>query len=555
MSKGQNSFVKGAAILAAAGLIVKIIGAVFRIPLANLIGEEGMANYQVAYPFYATLVVISTAGLPTAISKMVSERVTVGDYRSAHKVFQTALKLLFLIGIISTAVMFAFSSVIADAANIPSAQLGLMLISPSLFFVAILSAYRGYFQGLQQMTPTAVTQLIEQVVKLAAGLFLASLWVSKGAEFGAAGALLGVTLSEVCALVLIVGFYNRKKKDIKANRRISSKHTYKTRYRKISTELLAIAFPIILGASIMPIIMQLDTFIINNVMPTVDYSAYNLLTAEQSFGVLSGFVNPVINMPAVLSLALCMSLVPAISEARAKRDDLAISNRSGMGFKLAMFIGLPSAIGLFILAQPIYDLLYSGRLNNPDLTAEEIATIKEGLRIGANLLRTLSIGVLFLTILQTMTGILQGAGKVFVPLINLAIGAAVKVVLSIVLIRIPSLNINGAAIGTAACYGIAAILNVIAVIRITKPKIRVVSGVLMPIVSTVAMGILVYYLYDSLEPVLGNTKATLLCLLGAVLVYGIMLFVTGAIKKQDMAFIPGGNVVTRFMNKLGFWED
>lgn len=543
MSKGQNSFVKGAAILGGAGLIVKILGALFRIPLTNIIGLDGMANYQVAYPIYAFLVVISTAGLPAAISKMVSERVTIGDYRGAHKVFQSALKMLFLIGIISLVAMFALSGAIANLNNMPSARFSLILISPSLFFVALLSAYRGYFQGLQQMTPTAATQIVEQVVKLGAGLYLASLWVSKGLEWGAAGALLGVSLSEVCALVLIFGIYNRKKKDIKQKIKESITKPFKSRHRSTTKGLIIIALPITIAACIMPLIMSLDSLIINNVLPNVDYSAYNPLTAKESFGLLTGAVNSLVNMPAVLSIALCMSLVPAISEAKAHKDRLAVSKRSAMGFKLAILIGVPSAVGMFLLAKPILTFLYSSRLTDIELTQ------------GAQLLQIMSLAVLFLTLLQTMSGILQGAGKPYIPLVSLVVGAIVKIILSIVLIKVPSLNIKGAAIGTAACYAIASLLNLIAVIKITKPNIKVVSGVLMPIVSTAAMGVLVYFLYGSLEPALGNTKATLLCLLGAVLVYVVMLFVTGAIRKNEMTFLPGGNVITRFMNKLGFWED
>ena len=543
MSKGHKSFVKGAAILGGAGLIVKLIGAIFRIPLTNIIGADGMANYQVAYPFYAALVVISTAGLPAAISKMVSERVTLGDYRGAHKVFQTAFKVLLIIGVASALIMLATSGLIANAANIPTAKTGLMFIAPALFFVAILSAYRGYFQGLQMMTPTASTQIIEQVVKLAAGLYLAWLWFPKGVEYGAAGALLGVSISEVCALVFIIGIYNRKKKRIKEKRRERTDHALKQSGKAISKELLFIAVPITIGACIMPIVAFLDTLIVTNSMAAIDYSAFNPLTPQTSFGVLTGSVNPLINMPAVLSLALCMSLVPAIAEAKADKDQTAVSNRSAMGFKLAILIGLPSAVGMYLLARPIITLLYSS-----GLSAEEIS-------VGATLLQILAIGVLFLTMLQTMTGILQGAGKPYIPLMNLGIGAVVKVILSIVLIRIPSLNINGAAIGTAACYGIAAILNVLAVSRLTKPNIKLISNVIMPVVSTVLMGIVVYFMYDSLCPALGNTKSAILSIVGGALVYIVMLFVTGSIKKDDMAFIPGGTKITKFMNKLGFWGE
>lgn len=541
MSKKQRSFVAGAAILGIFGLAVKIIGAVFRIPLTNIVGSEGMANYQVAYPIYALLVVISTAGLPAAISRMVAERVSVGDYKGAHKVFRTAFKVLVIIGILSTIILLVIAKPVALSVKIPSADLSLMMIAPALFFVAILSAYRGYFQGLQIMLPTALTQIVEQVVKLVAGLYFASLWVEKGVAWGAAGALLGVSISEIFALILIKVMYSFKKEDIQANLMKNTEIPHSSK-RSVLFDLFIIAVPITLGACIMPVVGFLDTAIITNVMSTIDYSAFSSLSPTESFGVLTGSVNPLINMPAVLSLALCMSLVPAMSEARSQKNALEVSSRSAMGFKLAMLIGLPSAAGMFILAKPIIILLYS-----KGLTPEELL-------IGTQLLQTLSIGVLFLTILQTMTGILQGAGHQFIPVFNLIIGAGVKVVLSIVLIRIPSLNINGAAIGTAACYGIAALLNIIAVIKYTKPGIRLYSGLLMPVVSAAVMGLLIYFLYNPLNSSLGNTKATLICIAGAMLVYVIMLFVTGSLRKEDMKYLPGGRIVTRFMSKVGFWE-
>ncbi len=541
MSNGQKSFVKGAAILGVAGLIVKFIGAIFRIPLTNIIGADGMANYQVAYPIYAALVVISTAGLPAAISKLVSERVTLGDYRGAHKVFQTAFKLLLIIGIASTAVMLALSGVLANAAQIPSAKMSLIMIAPSLFFVSVLSAYRGYFQGLQMMAPTAITQLIEQAVKLGAGLYLASLWYPKGVEYGAAGALLGVSISEIFALGVIILMYNRRKGNIKQKRRQSTGVSLQS--RPAIKDLLYTAIPITLGACLMPLVNFLDTLIVTNTMASVDYSAFNPLTPKTSFGVLTGSVNPLINMPAVLSLALCMSLVPAISEARAQKNPQMVSTRSAMGFKLSILIGLPCALGMYLLAGPIISLLYSSGLEPNEIM------------VGTQLMQTLSIGVLFLTLLQTMTGVLQGAGHPTIPLVNLAIGAVVKVIISIVLIRVPSININGAALGTAACYGIAALLNLVYVIKITKPSIKPFSGVVMPLISTAAMGAVVYFMYHSISPALGSTKSTLFSIVAAMLVYVVMLFITRSIKKEDMDFIPGGGRLTRLMNKLGFWED
>ena len=538
MSKEQKSFVKGAAILGVTGLFVKIIGAVFRIPLTNIIGAEGMAYYQVAYPIYSALLVISTAGLPTAISRMVSERVTVGDYRGAHRVFQTAFRWLFIIGATTTVLMLALSGVVARLSAYPDAVPGLLLIAPSLFFVSMLSAYRGYFQGLQMMWPTGATQLIEQVIKLGAGLFLAWLWAPRGIQYGAAGALLGISISELCALVVVIIMYNRRKGEIKENRRRST-FSPMALGKELTSELFRIAIPIIIGASIMPLAGLLDTLLVKNLMIS---SGFAEDVANSSFGVLTGAVNSLVNMPAVLSQALCMSLVPAISEARIQKNQAMLSGRSAMGFKMAMLVGLPSAVGMYILAEPIIRLLYSSGLEPNELM------------LGGQLLRILSIGILFLTMVQTMTGILQGAGHQNRPVINLLFGAIVKVVLTIVLVRIPTLNIQGAAIGTAACYGIAGVLDVISVVRRTKPDIRFLSGFVAPIISTAAMGAVAWFLYGRLSASHGNTSSVLVTILAAVLVYAVMLFLTGALKREDMEYIPGGRPITKLMIKLKLWR-
>ena len=211
MSDKTKTFVKGAAILGILGIICKVIGAVFRIPLANIIGTQGMAYYQIVYPIYALILVISTAGLPAAIAKMVSERRAVDDFKGAKEVFLTSFRLLLIVGIFSTALMLVISGPLARLLGLPDAKVAFMAISPALFFVAIISSYRGYFQGMQMMSPTGFSQLVEQLVKLGAGLWIAKKLLVFGPEYAGAGALLGVSISEVLALVLLLILYSAKK--------------------------------------------------------------------------------------------------------------------------------------------------------------------------------------------------------------------------------------------------------------------------------------------------------------------------------------------------------
>ncbi len=207
MGETQKSFAKGAAILGGMGIVSKIIGAAYTIATTYIVGTRGMAYYTTAFPVYTFLLALSSAGLPVAISKMVSERTALNDYQAAHAVFRKAIKAMIGIGLITTIFMIVLSRPIATALGRPDASLAIMAIAPSLFFVAIISAFRGYFQGMRQMMPTAVSQMIEQVGKVVVGLLLAWLWIGKGEIYGAAGAVLGITVSEVFAFAYLFVLY------------------------------------------------------------------------------------------------------------------------------------------------------------------------------------------------------------------------------------------------------------------------------------------------------------------------------------------------------------
>lgn len=575
----KSSFVKGAGILAISGLLVKFIGAVFRIPLTNIIGTEGIGLYQLAYPIYAFLLVASTSGLPVAISKMVSEEIALGNHYGAYRIFRISLRLLTILGIVTSIVLLAGSGLISRLQNNPKSIYALRAISPALFFVSVMSAYRGYFQGMHMMTPTALSQIIEQLGKLIIGLSLAYLWIPKGPEFAAAGAILGVTLSEVAALVFMLGVYRNKKAAIIKRARATYKTRYQEHSRVIIRRIIEIAVPVTIGASIMPLVNLADQIIvINRLQPIIDgvsnipysledfgkfvvekggklvpgltmenapilmpelYEEFTKKLATSLYGILSGAVNTLINFPAVLTIALAMSLVPAISESFALRDRRGVAEKTTMGIRLTLLIGVPAAVGLAVLARPILRLLY-GSMEEWELAH---ATI---------LLVTLSIGVIFLTLIQSLTAMLQGVGKPEVPVKNLFIGAIFKVVVTYALAGMPQWNIRGAAMGTVVCYGIAAFLDFAAVLRYNGIEFSFKNFILKPIISVGVMGIIVYYIYGFAFARLGsNSVALLTSILAGIIIYTIMLFVTGSVTKEDFDYIPGGKKLGRILGRLG----
>ena len=523
----KKSFVKGAAILGIAGLICKVIGAFFRIPLYNLLGD-GMQYYEAVYPYYSTLLVISSAGLPSAISRMVAERVALGDYSGAKRVFRKAQLLLLGIGALTSALMFFGADYLAKTTVGAGAAMSFRALSPALLIVSLMCAYRGYLQGMQRMTGTALSQVVEQVGKLGVGLYLAYRWMPRGLEYGAMGALVGVTLSELAALIVVAAIYLARKERFLPRDAVQANTEPQ---RNIIGSLLAIAIPVTIGASIMPITGIVDASMIKRTLMEIGFTEAE---ASMRYVALRSNVTNIINMPAVLTTALAMSLVPAISAARTSGDAAGVRRASRMGMKLAMFIGLPCALGLFALAAPAIDLLY-------DIDAER-------LEIAAALMRTSAIGVVFLSLVQTLTGILQGAGKQQVPVVNLIIGGVTKVVLMLTLMRNPRIEIQGAAIGTVACYAVAGILDAAYLIRYTKLKVNWVDTLLKPLFASLIMGVGAYFSYQLLFARLhSNTVATCGAILIGAVLYAALLVAFKMFDREDAKFLPGRGRLTKLL--------
>ena len=527
MEKKKGSFVQGAAILGIAGLIVKVIGAAFRIPLANTIGLIGTSYYDTAYPYYSWLLVISTSGLPTAISKMVSERVTLGDYRGAHRVFTTAMQILCCIGLLTSILMFFGSDYIARLHLLPEATYCFKALAPALFFVALMCAYRGYMQGMQQMVPTAISQVVEQVGKLVVGLSLAFLLLDKGPEYAAMGALIGVTVSELLALLYVMLSYRRRWPKIRAR----LERSVRREVEPVAGRLIAIALPITIGASISPLSSVVDSALIIRILLKLGYAKE---TAQTAVSLMRTNVATLTNMPGVLTMALAMSLVPAISAFSAKRDHAGIQDTARLGLKLALIIGLPCAVGLFVLASPILSMLY------PNLTEGELT-------LAVDLMHTSSIGVIFLSLVQSMTGVIQGMGKPNVPVFNLFIGFVLKVASLLALMNIPQVNIQGAAVSTVVCYAFAGIADTIYVIRRAKLRLGLVDVLLKPVLSSGVMGFVVFMIYSFMQEMEHQVLPTLAAVAVGVFAYGVMAIYFRFFSRGELAYIPGGQRIRKLM--------
>lgn len=527
-----TKLVAGATILAVAGILGKVLGAVFRIPLTNWIGAEGMSYYGAAYPVYSFFLILATAGLPVAISKMVSERVAIGDYRNAHRSYRVSLNVMLGIGIVSFLFCFIFSRKIAEIMGNPEATYSIMAISPALLLAPLASSFRGYFQGQQNMIPTAVSEVSEQLVRVMVGLVLSYSLITSGLQFASAGATFGAPAGLLAALIILLIMYkisakSRNKHILDCDKPLESK-------RSLMKELIDIAVPITIGSTIMPLMMIIDDVIIMN---RLQATGWDYATSKTLYGLISGFCDPLVSFPGVFIDAVSISLMPAVAAAFALKRKDEVNKNIATGIKTMMVVAYPCALGIIVLAQPILHLLYPTRLEEADMAV-------------ANL-QIMAIGIVTLSMMRTFSSALQGIGKMVVPVVNLFIGAIAKVVITYFLVGIPSLNINGAAIGSVTAYLIAGILNYYSLRKNADVRLDLRKTFTKPLLAAVLMGVGAHFAYKLAFTLIGsNSISTLIAIMAGVVIYFFMIFLTNAITKEDTKILPKGDLIIRIAEKL-----
>ena len=528
----KDNFLKGAAILGIAGVIVKILGAFYRIPLNNILGSEGIGYYQTAYPLYVLLLTISTSGFPVAVAKLVSEKNALGDHRGAHKVFKVAFLGMLIAGVLTSIFVFINAKGIVKGLANEDAYYALIALVPALFFVPIMSVFRGYFQGRQTMTPTAISQIVEQLFRVTMGLLLTYHLLDRGLPIAAGGASFGGSIGAIAGAITMIIIYIFQRGKIREEIKDSPRN--EETVSKIIKDLLIIAIPITIGAAIVPIMNSIDTLLVFKRLESVGFSKAE---ANALFGQLTGHAQTLINLPLIFSTALAISLVPAVSIANTKKNYREIKNITSSGIRTTLLIGLPCAFGLFILAEPIIGLLYF------KLSPEEIISTGEILSI-------LSFGVIFLTLVQSLTAILQGLGKPLVPVANLAIGAIVKVFLTYTLTGIRSINVKGAAISTVTAYLIAALLDLAAVHKYTRLKFNTKEIFIKPFISSIGMALVAKLIHVSFINIIGDKLSTIIAIIIAAIIYFVLLIITGSLTYEDFKLLPKGDKIANKLIKL-----
>ncbi|MBS4024403.1 MAG: polysaccharide biosynthesis protein [Clostridia bacterium] len=525
----NHNFMRGAAVLAGAGLITKFIGALYRIPFARIVGEEGMGLYQMAYPIYTMILALSTAGIPVAISLLVAEGKAKNDYRGMNKILQVSLVLMFCLGLGSAWALYKSAHFLANNVLYDErAFYSLVVLAPAIFFAAVTSVFRGYFQGMMIMHPTGMSQVVEQVVRVAT-VFIAGLFLLKyGVEFAAAGATFGAVTGSLAALIFLALYYSwwRCRRQLL----VGGKSQGSPSILAIVKRILVLAIPISLGGLVMPLMQVIDAAI---VPLRLQSAGYDVAAATALFGQFSGMAVTLINLPTIVTISLAASLVPAISDAIARSNHQLVVVRLNEAIRLTVMLCLPAAAGFFLLAEEIGYLLYG----LPEV----------GLSI-----RVLAPAALFLGLHQTTAGAIQGLGKTYLPVKHLVVGAAVKISLNYFLIAIPSLGIRGAGLATVISFFTAFMLNLRYLHRQTPFSFNFTYHLLKPGIAATIMAISIIYGSKLIIGLAGSEVRTIILIAGGIITYGIVLLLVGGIKKQDLEIIPGaGPGLAKILTKTG----
>lgn len=526
---------KGAVILSAAALISKLLGAIYRIPYQNIVGDTGLYVYNQVYPVYTILLTLATFGFPSAISKTVSERLVLGDHAGAKRVFRISAGILFLTGLFFFLVLFLGAPLLAVLmANDPELALPIRSIAFALLIVPVMSAIRGYFQGHQYMVPTATSQVVEQFVRVGTILILAYWFITNGYSvyYAGAGAVFGAVAGAFASLLVLIYFWVRfshknQKVDVVVRDSLQQQTT-----KEIIIRLVKLAVPMAAVGLVLPLMQGVDSFTVKNMLDLIGVENSEHITGLLSRG------QPLVQFAAFVAAPLSLALLPAISEANARRDRRTIQRYSELAMRLTLFIALPASVGLATIIEPLNVFLYK--------TNE-----------GSLAIAVLSFSTIFSTMGVTTGGILQGVGRVGRPARNLFIGVIFKLVLNIALI--PLLGITGAALATVIAYFVSSLLNVLAVNKYTGTGFTVKDYVTKPLIAVAAMAAVTELVQWLFHPILHQWIANerivsgivvFVAIVFAMIVYGIMLLRLGAIRARDLDVVPKLARVSRLLKRL-----
>lgn len=527
LKEKKQSFMQGIMTLMFSQVLIKILGLIYKLYLTNKegFGDAGNAIYNSGFQIYALLLTISSIGVPNAVAKLISEKLSVGNTRGAQKIFRVAFAFFGMVGFFSSVLLFVGSDFFANVwLQIPEAKLTLMILAPSIFFESLISVLRGYFNGHENMKPMAKSQTIEQLTKTIFTVAIVEIICFTMGHQGttetmARGANLATTIATLVSFIYLFYLYNKK---IKFDREKKVKTYYKTeRVIDIVKKIIIIAMPLTFSAILGSLNRNIDSV-------TVVRGLKTFMTEEQAkiqYGILSGKIDTLVVFPLSFNIAFATALIPAISVAKAKGDMKNIEKRISFSTLVTILIGLPCSVGMMIFAKPILEILF------PNASSGEF------------LYRISSMSIIFITVEQTVNGALQGLGKVNVPVISLAVGVFVKLILNLILVKInPNIfifgGVAGAGLATVICHVISMSISFFVLKRNINLKFNISKFIIKPIIASSIMGISGFYIYNFLKSIIMQNIAIILAIIFAIVIYIISLIIVKIFNKDELYMLP-----------------
>ncbi len=579
----KQSLLTGAGVLAIATVIVKLISALYKIPLTNLITVEGYAYFTGAYAVYTPLYSISMAGLPVAVSKLVSQNIELGRIRDARRIFDVSRKLFFVVGLCGTAILAAVAVPYSKMVNSPENYISMLAIAPCIVFCCMMSSFRGYYEGLKNMTPTGVSQVVEALVKLAFGLAATAVFVNVSISdynnnnvngvytmfgtkvtsvaeaygaiypYAAAVAIFGVTLGSMFGLLYLYVHYKRHGFGFTREELVNSPPPKSEKV--LRKQIINVAAPVALSSLIVNVSNIIDDTMIRTrlkyaietggdiIKEMYSYSLTAAGTVDEKIGdYLYGTHASVLNIKNLIptiTLTLGVSAIPMLATAWTAKNKREIKTTIESVIRVTMMIALPAGLGIAALSEPILDLLYSSQ--------------EHMIPIAAPMLCAYGFGIFMFSVTSPTTNMLQAVGRMDIPLKSVAAGSVVKIILNYILIGNPKININGAVWSTMACYVVMLSINLFYLLKVTKIKLNVSSVFLKPLIAATVCGLTAFYSYALLAEKLSlNAKlSTLISICVGAAFYAVVLLAIKGIARDDVEMLPKGEKFAKVLEKFG----
>ena len=546
----KQTFLQGTAVLAMATVLVKLMGFLFKVPLNNIIGEDGFGYFNTAYDVYNVLLMISTTGLPVAMSRMISQAQTLGNHAQIRRIYRTSLYVFLTIGMVGSLGMLFFCRQLSVMVTTnENSWAAIAALAPCVLLICLVSAYRGFFQGQSNMTPTSVSQIFEAVTRLVVGLGLAWLVMKLTGEayvrmqgivlasgetaqdygditLAAGGAILGVTLGSLISVVYLHHKF-RQSNQILSLGGGTAKST-----RSTMKELLSIAVPITLGSAGLQIINLFDTMIyMRRLTGALQWTEK---MADSAKGVYN-FCQTVFALPCSFIPTITIAVIPAITASLTRKDLAEAKATSESSVRTMALIAMPCAAGLFVMAEPVIRLLCS-------------TYTEDKIQLAATMLAILGLTVIFNSLVLLLNAIMQAHGDVVTPVVNMLIGGIIKIIVNYILVGQPNLNIVGAPIGTFICYISITALDLIAMKRHISARPAIFKNIIRPGLASAIMGAATFMVYRVLSNAISSWKlACLLSLAFAVVLYAVLAVFLRCLTYEDCMLLPKGEKIAKIL--------